>query len=60
MVSYTEYYKSKNALENLLPDKRDIEQDDLPLVVASKAAELRLLILGALAELDGIGWDDDD
>jgi hypothetical protein len=57
-MTYGEYYQAKNALEDLLPSKRDLAR--APDVVRLKAEELRLLILGALAELNEAGWEDDD
>ncbi len=59
-MTYEEYYKAKVALEYLLPEKRDIENDEIPEVIALKAAEFRLVVLGALAELNGEGWEDDE
>jgi hypothetical protein len=59
-ISYGEYYAAKNALEDLLPSKRDITNELVPQLVVDKAHELRLMILGQLAELNEQGWDDDE
>lgn len=59
-MTYGEYYKAKTALEDLLPSKRDIEREEIPAVVCHRAVEFRLVILGALAELNETGWEDDE
>ena len=59
-ITYGEYYKAKDALENLMPAKRDIDSDLVPPLVAIKARELRLIVIGALAELNEEGWEDDE
>lgn len=59
MTSYTAHVKIQEALQDLLPTKRYVQNKELPELIRIKAAEFRLVILGALAELGEEGWEGD-
>lgn len=59
-LDYAGYYRTRSAIEGLLPHTSDIKNELVPELIRLKAKEFRLIILGALAEIAEEGWEDEE